>query len=366
MCQNHENQMKDSAKQKYLGDIIDTTGKNRSTIEDRKIKGYGMVAEILAIIKDIPLGQYKIEIGLKLRQAMLLNMLLFNSEAWHDVSDAEIKILETVDEHLLRALVNGHSKTPLEFLYLESGAIPIRFILACRRMTYLQTILKRNENELTKRIFKAQKENPTKGDFYCQVLEDFDLIGEILNEEEVANKSKISHKNNIKQKIKTAALSFLLEKKQNHSKIKDIQYTKLETQNYMTSPLFQNSEVCLLFALRSKYIDCKANFKNKYRYTHLLCDYCTESDCTQQHILQCKVLNSHLQSKEAVNENFEYNDLFKNVHKQKVIVTMFTKLLDIRNVLKNQEKSTNPSILDRMLERSYNLQPSNVNFSSGT
>ena len=135
-----------------------------------------------------------------------LSMLLFNSEAWHDVSDAEIKILETVDEHLLRALVNGHSKTPLEFLYLESGAIPIRFILACRRMTYLQTILKRNENELTKRIFKAQKENPTKGDFYCQVLKDFELIGE----EEVAIKSKTIHKNNIKQKIKNAALSFLL------------------------------------------------------------------------------------------------------------------------------------------------------------
>ena len=96
-----------------------------------------------------------------------LSMLLFNSEAWHDVSDAEIKILETVDEHLLRALVNGHSKTALEFLYLESGAIPIRFILACRRITYFQTILKRNVNELTKRIFKAQKENPTKGDFKC-------------------------------------------------------------------------------------------------------------------------------------------------------------------------------------------------------
>ena len=191
-----------------------------------------------------------------------------------------------MDEHLLRALVNGHSKTPLEFLYLESGAIPIRFILACRRMTYLQTILKRNENELTKRIFKAQKENPTKGDFYCQVLKDFELIGE----EEVAIKSKTIHKNNIKQKIKTAALSYLLEKKQNHSKIKDIQFTKLETQNYMTSPLFQNSEVCLLFALRSKYVDCKANFKSQYRNTHLLCDYCTESDDTQQHILLCKAI----------------------------------------------------------------------------
>ena len=89
-----------------------------------------------------------------------------------------------MDEHLLRALVNGHSKTALEFLYLESGAIPIRFILACWRMTYY----------------------PTKGDFYCQVLKDFELIGE----EEVAIKSKTIHKNNIKQKIKNAALSFLL------------------------------------------------------------------------------------------------------------------------------------------------------------
>ena len=70
--------------------LIDITGKNRSTVEDRKIKRYGMVAETLAIIKDIPLGEYKIEIGSKLRQAMLLNMLLFDSKAWHDVSDAEI------------------------------------------------------------------------------------------------------------------------------------------------------------------------------------------------------------------------------------------------------------------------------------
>ena len=134
----------------------------------------------------------------------------------------------------------------------------------------------------------------------------------------------------------------------------------------MTSPLFQNLEVCLLFALRSKYVDCKANFKSQYRNTHLLCDYCTESDDTQQHILQCKVLNSHLQSKEVINEKCEYNDLFGNVQKQKVVVTMFTKLLDVRKVLKNQENSTNLSISDKMLERSYDFMPSNVNFSSGT
>ena len=71
-------------------------------------KGYAAVAEILAILEEIPLGKHKMEIGLQLRQAMLLNGMLFNSEAWHSISDVEMKMLEKVDEHLLRSLVQGH------------------------------------------------------------------------------------------------------------------------------------------------------------------------------------------------------------------------------------------------------------------
>ena len=41
------------------------------------------------------------EIGLKLCEAMLINGMLFNSEAWHGVTDTELQILEVVDEHLL-------------------------------------------------------------------------------------------------------------------------------------------------------------------------------------------------------------------------------------------------------------------------
>ena len=91
---------------------------------------------------------------------MLLNGVLFKSEAWHAISEKEIKLLEAVDEHLLRSLVGGHAKTPLEFLYLEAGAIPIRYIIACRRMIYHQTILNRPDEELFKRVYNAQKESP--------------------------------------------------------------------------------------------------------------------------------------------------------------------------------------------------------------
>ena len=141
----HEDVMKSSTKEKYLGDIISTKGATKNTLEDRKKKGYAIVAEILAILKDIPLGQHMMEIGLQLRQAMLLNGILYNGEAWHDISDDDNKVLEIIDEHLLRSLVRAQSKTPLEFLYMETGSTPIRHIVSCKRLQYLQKILKRPE-----------------------------------------------------------------------------------------------------------------------------------------------------------------------------------------------------------------------------
>jgi hypothetical protein len=126
----HDKSMKNSLKEKYLGDYICNKGTTKATIEERKAKGYAAVAEILAILRDIPLGQHKLEIGLKLRQAMFINGVLFNSEAWHDVMEEDMKALEAIDEHLLRSLVKGHAKAPLEFLYLESGTMAILHIVS--------------------------------------------------------------------------------------------------------------------------------------------------------------------------------------------------------------------------------------------
>ena len=67
-------------------------------------------------------------------------------------------------------------------------------------MTYLHTILTRSDEELTKRVYIAQRESPTKGDFFNLVTEDFKKIGEILDEEKIVSKSKEAHKRNIKTK----------------------------------------------------------------------------------------------------------------------------------------------------------------------
>ena len=81
--------MKETEKETYLGDIIDQNGKIQSTIDKRLKKGEGINSEILSILSEIPLGKYKIEAALHLREAMLLNGILYNSEAWHGVTNAD-------------------------------------------------------------------------------------------------------------------------------------------------------------------------------------------------------------------------------------------------------------------------------------
>ena len=73
-------------------------------------------------------------------------------------------------------LVGAHSKVLVEHLYLELAALPIPFVLAARRMIYLQTILKRHDNEIIKRIYMKQKCEPSQGDWCLLVQEYFEKM----------------------------------------------------------------------------------------------------------------------------------------------------------------------------------------------
>ena len=365
----HDETMEDATKSKYLGDIIDHSGKVTANIEERRCKGFAIVNEILTILEEIPLGKYKLEIGLSLRQAMLLNGILFNSEAWHNLNEKEIRRLEEVDEYLLRALVHGHAKTPLEFLYLETGAIPIRYVIGSRRMCFLQTILKRADNEITKKIFKAQSKSPLKGDFYNLVKEDFRNIDEVMNEAAITETTVKAFKAHIKTKTRIAAFKYLEAKQSHHSKVKNIRYKALETQGYIKSHLFTDKDVSLLFALRSECLkECKANFKSQFQNENeILCKLCTEmKPDNQQHMVECKELISKIKSQELVNEKIEYEDIYKDTQKQKNITMMFSQLLKIRQ---NKKGENCPSTLQnqncKVLKNGINVQYCTNNLSFG-
>ena len=169
---------------------------------------------------------------------MLVNGILYNSEAWHSISQQEIQSLEKIDESLLRFLLNSHSKAPMEALYLEIGAIPIKFIISSRILNFLQTIMKRGEEELTKRVLLAQINNPTEGDFGELVKKDFQSIGVVFDLSYVESTGVEAFRNHVKNKIRKAAFEYFKNVQKNHNKVKDIKYERMETQPYLKSTLF--------------------------------------------------------------------------------------------------------------------------------
>ena len=154
--------IKESYKEKYLGYYLTHNANPKATIEDRKKKGNGILSEMSAILGDIHLGQRRFEMGMTLRQAWFINGTLYISEVWCSFSNADIEVLNVLDRKILRLITGGHSKTPSEMLYLETGALTISHVIALRRLLYLKNILGKQDNEVVKKVDIAQKKNPSK------------------------------------------------------------------------------------------------------------------------------------------------------------------------------------------------------------
>ena len=197
----HDDQMIEAHEVKYLGDFINENGRPNSTINQRIKRGYAIVSQIFALLQDLPVGNLRVEIGIALRQAWLINGILFNSEVWYSVTEQQIAHLVDIDKYLLRGLINAHAKVPLEHLYLELAALPIKYVMSARRMIFLQTILKRNDNEITKKIYKLQKEDPLPGDWCKLVEEDFNTMNLHMSDELIAQMSEFDYKKLVKQRL---------------------------------------------------------------------------------------------------------------------------------------------------------------------
>ena len=91
---------------------------------------------------------------------------------------------------------------------------------------YLHHILGRNEGELIKRVYEAQRDNTTPGDFVDLVKADLSNIGEIFDEDNIKLQGKHIFKTHIKNKIKARTFEDLKSQQQKHSKVRSIRNSK--------------------------------------------------------------------------------------------------------------------------------------------
>ena len=106
----HDEAMKNSESEKYLGDFISHNGKPDAAMSNRIQRAYSYLSEIRALLTDMPFGKRRLQIGLMLRDAMFVNGVLFNSEAWSSINQKHIEESEIFKRTLMRFLFGAHAK----------------------------------------------------------------------------------------------------------------------------------------------------------------------------------------------------------------------------------------------------------------
>ena len=223
--------MEEKDDEKYLGDVISKDGRNIKNIQARVNKGTGIVRKILTFLDGIPFGKFHFEAGVILRNCLLVSSMLFNSEAWYNLTEAELNLLESVDLELLRGILKAPKSTPKEMLFLELGIVPFREIVRQRRMGFLSYILKESKESMIHKFFESQRENRTPKDWVTTVLTDLEILKMEMNFEDVRNMKKVHFMNKVKRKIQQKTLKDLEKIKENHSKVRKLKHPVLKMQN---------------------------------------------------------------------------------------------------------------------------------------
>ena len=321
---------------KYLGDVLNSNAKCDSNIRERVKRGIGAAGQVTQMLSDLCLGKFYFQSAIILRTSLFLSSLISNSESWVNLSPKNVSDLEKIDEQLLRDLLSAQRNTPKEILYLETGSIPVRFVIISRRINFLHYILCEDQNSLLSRFFKAQCSEPIRGDWASTVKKDLEFLNIKLSFDEIASYSKSAFKALVKDSVRKKVFSELIQKQKEHSKGKEIFYRELILQQYLgsSSPL-DNEEKQFLFAARTRGLNVKNNFKQGKQ--DLNCRLCGGHLEDQQSLLTCPVLNNAQDTSQS-----EYRDLFSDrVDK----LTGITKLLkrkyeDFTNHVSRQQSSS--------------------------
>ena len=286
-----QHSMKKVTEWKYLGDVLNSDGKCDSNIKERVRKGTGASIQVTQMLSDLCLGKYYFQSAMILRSSLFLSSLISNSEAWVNVSAKNVSDLERIDEQLLRDFLVAQRNTPKETLYLETGSIPVRFVMISRRINFLHWILCEDKNSLVSRFFQAQCSEPIKGDWVSAVKKDLEHVDIKLSFEEISNYSKKSFKTLVKDSVKKKAFQELVKRQKEHSKGKEICYRDLGLQKYLKSesPL-SIEEKRFLFAARTRGLEVANNFKQGKQ--DLKCRLCKNHTEDQQSLLTCAALKN--------------------------------------------------------------------------
>ena len=304
----YDNTISDVVSAMYLEDVINSHGTIDDTISQRKNKSIGIVNQVFGILESVSLGFCYMEIALILREAMLVNGILTNAEVWYKLTEKNLTTLESADLCLFRKIFGANQKKATELFYLETGKMPLRYVISKRRLMFLWTILSRNKDDLVRKVYEVQKVKKRKNDWYALIEQEKQKYDVSVTDDEIGMMSKYKFKMLVQKRVESVAFQDLKERASQHSKSAGNNFTK--------------EDIKLLFQLRCRMVEVKSNFRS-FHGGDLSCRTCdTGLVEDEDHLLKCKNLQIDDQP-----QNVKYSDVFGSIEHQRRAVRLFKAIL---------------------------------------
>ena len=258
----------------------------------------------MSLCSDITMGFHAVETLLMLHQSLFIQVVLYNSQAWSNLSKNDIRGLQTVQLKYLKRTFHAPSSTSNPLTFLETGILPIQYQIHKRQLTFLHHILTMQDNDPVKKSYQQQLQYPMAPNWANEVSSIRKIYSLDASDSEIALLSKEAWKNTVKAKVQSKALEDLVLEASEQKQYQNLPpYEKFIRQLYLDElPPKLSRKV---FHIRTGTVDLRSIRKYMYGERNE-CRLCRTEPETPEHVVnRCPEINRSNQVTDIFTTNCE-------------------------------------------------------------
>ena len=276
----NDKQIKIEGVAKYLGDLFNSRGNNDALLDDRGKTATRCLVTCLAECYAVTRGCKALESLLLLYKCVYIQSILFNSEAWDNLSEKDLGKLRVMQMKFLKRMLQVSKSAPNCLVMLELGVLPIEFKIFSRQLNFLHHILALEDDDPVKLSYRQQKLFPYENNWVKGIKETMIRCNIKKTEDEITEMTKSQWKELVDRKTRESAFTELLRAKSKLKKGSNLQYETLEVQSYFKFLNLQDART--IFKVRTEMYDFKEN--KHFKYDDANCRLCGEDPEDAHHV----------------------------------------------------------------------------------
>ena len=273
----------------YLGDHFNRQGNNSDLCEERVTKAKDTITELCSLCKGINMENKQIETMLLLYKTVFIPRLIYNCEAWSNLTPKDYLTLQAPQLTYLWNILEVSKATPIAAMYLELGILPVRYEIEMRQLLFLKHLLDKKHVDPCLRTYTEMLKFENETNWANNVLGlRRDYLPNLPMNDDNIKKMSVSHwKYFVKSAIFKEALLQLQVELSSNRKTNHITYQhfSLKPNDYLLQ--LPSHLARLVFKAKTRTSDIRINCKRKCK-NGLHCPFCSEYDEKFEHIFKCR------------------------------------------------------------------------------